>query len=115
MKKNVLIKGILLLIIIALALLTTVFTGCEPSSPWGTLMLIIAGPFSYYNYNVYLDCWDNQIGITSGGTFTVTGITPGTHTVYVDCSPNLHPHWGVGDVDIYDGQTSELIITPIQF
>ena len=85
MNKKIIMKGILLLIV--LAVLSLGFGGCGaliiiPTT--GTVVITIVGYYTYYNYNVYLDSWYNQIGITSGGTFTATGITPGSHTFYVD-------------------------------
>ena len=108
MKKNTLIKGILVLV--AIALLTIGFTGCAPSST-GTIVIIIAGSYTYYNYNVYLDSWYNQIGTTSGGTFTVTGITPGSHTFYVD-DTIWNWYWDSGTVFVLAGQTIYLTLYP---
>ena len=109
MKKNVLIKGVLLLIIIAL--LTIGFTGCYPSSPFGTVVIIIAGSYTFYNYNVYLGSWFNQIGITSGGTFTVTGITPGSHTFYVN-DTIWYYYYDSGTVWVTPGQIIYLTLNP---
>lgn len=108
MKKNVLIKGILVLI--AIALLTMGFTGCAPPTT-GTVVIIIAGSYTYYNYNVYLGSWYNQIGITSGGTFTATGITPGSHTFHVD-DTIWNWYWDSGTVYVTAGQTSYLTLYP---
>jgi len=107
MKKNILIKGILVLI--AIALLTMGFTGCAPTT--GTVVIIIAGSYTFYNYNVYLGSWINQIGITSGGIFTATGITPGSHTFYVD-DTIWNWYWDSGTVYVTAGQTSYLTLYP---
>ncbi len=108
MKKNVLIKGILLLIVITL--LTIGFTGCAPTT--GTVVITVAGYYAYYyNYNVYLDSWYNKIGITSGGTFVATGITPGWHTFYVDAVV-WNYYWEYGTVYVTAGQTSYLTLYP---
>ena len=108
MKRSVLIKGILVLI--AIALLTIGFTGCALPTT-GTVVIIIAGSYTYYNYNVYLGSWFNQIGITSGGTFTATGITPGSHTFYVD-DTIWNWYWDSGTVYVTAGQTSYLTLYP---
>jgi len=111
MKKNVLIKGILLLVVIAL--LAIGFTGCGtiiiPTT--GTVVIMIAGSYTYYNYNVYLDSWSNKIGVTSGGMLTVTGVTPGSHTFYVDDAV-WNWYWEDGTVWVTAGQTSYLTLYP---
>ena len=108
MKKNVLIKGILVLI--AITILTIGFTGCAPPTT-GTVVIVIAGSYTYYNYNVYLGSWYNQIGVTSGGTFTATGITPGSHTFYVD-DTMWEYYWDYATVWVTAGQTSYLTLYP---
>ena len=111
MKKNVLIKGILLLIL--LALLTMGFTGCGtiiiPTT--GTVVIIIAGTYSYYDYYVHLDSWSNYVGRTYGGSLTVTGVTPGWHTFYVD-DVVYEYYWEDGTVWVTAGQTSYLTLYP---
>jgi len=110
MKKNALIKGILILL--AIALLTIGFTGCGTIIPTtGTVVITIAGYYTYYNYNVYLDSWYNQIGITSGGTFIATGITPGSHTFYVDDTVWYY-YYDYGTVWVTAGQTTYLVLYP---
>ena len=112
MKKNVLIKGILLLII--LAVLTLGFGGCGtviiiPTT--GTVVITIQGSYTYYNYNVYLGSWFNKIGVTSGGAFTATNITPGWHTFYVkDTFWNYF--YDYATVWVTAGQTSYLALYP---
>jgi len=110
MKKNILIKGILVLI--AIALLTMGFTGCGTIiATTGTVVITIQGSYTYYNYNVYLDSWFSQIGITSGGTFTASGITPGLHTFYVD-DATWNWYWDSNTVYVTAGQTSYLTLYP---
>jgi len=110
MKKSVLIKGILVLI--AIALLTMGFTGCGTIIPTtGTVVIIIAGSYTYYNYNVYLNSWFNQIGITSGGTFTATGLTPGLYTFYVD-DTIWNWYWDSGTVWVTAGVTTYITLSP---
>jgi len=109
-KKNKIIKGILLLIV--LAVLTMGFTGCGALiATTGTVVVTIQGSYTGYNYNVYLDSWYNKIGTTSGGTFTATNLTPGWHTFYVDDSTYLW-YWDSGTVYVTAGQTSYLTLYP---
>lgn len=110
MKKSVLIKGILLLLVLSVLIMG--FTGCGIVIPTtGTVVITLAGYYTYYNYNVYLDSWYNQIGITSGGTFTATGITPGSHTFYVDDTIYYY-YYDYGTVWVTAGQTTYLTLYP---
>lgn len=110
MKKNILIKGILVLAVIAF--LSLAFTGCyTPLPTTGTVVITIAGYYTYYNYAVYLDSWYNQIGVTYGGTFTATGITPGSHTFYVD-DTTYYYYYDYGTVWVTAGQTTYLTLYP---
>jgi len=78
MKKNVLIKGILVLVIIAL--LAIGFTGCVPTYPTypttGTVYISIAN--DNYWYNIYIDgVWQ---GLTDGsGNLTIYNVPIGNH------------------------------------
>ena len=112
MNKKVIIKAILLLIV--LAVLSLGFGGCGtviivPTT--GTVIITIQGSYTWYNYNVYLDSWLNKIGVTSGGTFTATNITPGWHTFYVDDSI-WNWYWNYDIVYVTAGQTSYLALYP---
>ena len=75
MKKNVLMKGILVLIVIAL--LTIGFTGCAPTYPTtGTVYLTVN---SWDDYDIYMD------GVYQGYTdwsayFTIYNVPVGYHT-----------------------------------
>ena len=110
MKKNVLIKGILILIVIAL--LTMGFTGCGAViATTGTVVITIQGSYTFYNYNIYLDNWLSWIGTTWGGTFTVTNVTPGWHTFYADDNV-WNWYWDTGTVYVTAGQTSYLTLYP---
>ena len=112
MNKKIIIKGILLLIV--LTVLTLGFGGCGtviiiPTT--GTVVITIQGSYTYYNYNVYLDSWSNFIGVTSGGTFTATNITPGWRTFYVkDTFWNYY--YDYATVWVTAGQTSYLALYP---
>jgi len=117
MKKNVLIKGILVLTVIAL--LTMGFTGCGIviSTP-GTVVIYIAGSYTGYNYNIYrggsatsLTPYGSYLGTTSGGTFIATNITPGYHTFKaVDSFWNYY--WDADSVYVTAGGTSYLTLYP---
>ena len=110
MKKSVLTKGILVLVVIAL--LAIGLTGCGTIIPTtGTVVITIGGYYTYYNYDVYLDSWYNQIGITSGGTFIATLITPGLHTFYVE-DTYYNYYWESDSVWVTAGQTSYLTLYP---
>ena len=112
MKKNRIMKGILLLIV--LALLTIGFTGCGaviiiPTT--GTVVITIQGSYTYYNYNIYLDGGVYPIGTTSGGGYAATNITPGWHTFYAYDSIWDY-YWNYGTVYVTAGQTSYLTLYP---
>ena len=78
MKKNILIKGILVLI--AITLLTMGFAGCVPVVPLtGTLYITIGGWYPFYTYDIYLGAF--YYGLTSSASFTITNITPGWYTL----------------------------------
>jgi hypothetical protein len=113
MKKNVLIKGILLLVVASL--LTIGFTGCgvtfNPFPTTGKVVITIAGSYSGYNYDVYLDNYYNYIGTTSGRSFTVTGLTPGSYFFYVEDSTYSY-YWDEDNVYVTAGQTSSLTLYP---
>jgi len=80
MKKNALIKGILVLLVITL--LAIGFTGCGTIIPiTGTVYITISGWYSGYPYEVYMD--GVYYGITSGGSFTISNVIPGSHYFYV--------------------------------
>lgn len=110
MKKSVLIKGILILI--AIALLTMGFTGCGTIIPTtGTVIITIAGSYTYYNYDIHLGSWSNYIGTTYGGTLTVTNLSPGWHTFYADDSI-WNYYYDYGTVYVTAGQISYLTLYP---
>jgi len=77
MKKNVLIKGILILL--AIVLLAIGFTGCVVITPsTGTVYITIGGWYPYYTYDIYMD--SSYQGWTSTASYTITNVTPGWHT-----------------------------------
>ena len=77
MKKNALIKGILVLLVITL--LAIGFTGCGTIIPiTGTVYITIGGWYPYYTYNIYMD--SIYKGWTSTASYTIPNVTPGWHT-----------------------------------
>ncbi|MBA7555533.1 hypothetical protein ES705_48202 [subsurface metagenome] len=78
MKKNVLIKGILILI--AIALLTIGFTGCG-AVLCTTATVYITTPNDSWTYWIYID--GNYWGTTNwSGNMTLYGVPTGYHTFY---------------------------------
>jgi len=77
MKKNVLIKGILLLIVVAL--LAIGFTGCISTYPpyptTGTVYLVVSG--SYY-YDLYMD-YNQYFNDKIQGTYVINNVSIGNH------------------------------------
>ena len=95
MKKNVLIKGILVLI--AISLLTIGFTGCgTPYPTTGTVYIVIYG---YDHYNVYMDY--DQIGWAKpSGTYLITyDVSTGNH--YFQAYDTWGSFWGYDSVTQY--------------
>ena len=80
MKKNVLIKGILVLVVISL--LAIGFTGCTLIfSTTGTVHINITS--DYWKYYIYLDNYSNLIGITEyDGRTIIYDVPTGWHTFY---------------------------------
>jgi hypothetical protein len=82
MKKNVLIKGILILL--AIALLTIGFSGCSiiipPSCTTGTVNINID---DNYEYDIWIDgmYWDTTNWF---GDLTLYNVPIGNHTIYVE-------------------------------
>jgi uncharacterized protein YceK len=78
MKKNVLIKGILVLLIIAL--LTIGFSGCgtviPPPVTTGTVYLVIGG---YYWYDLYMDYTPQYYAVHWNGTYVLYNVPIGNH------------------------------------
>ena len=111
MKKNVFLKGILLLLLLSVLILGFIGCGIVIPTTTGTVIIIIAGSYTYYNYAVYLDSWYNRIGTTYGGTFTATGITPGSHTFYVDDTVWYY-YYDYATVWVTAGQTTYLTLYP---
>ena len=93
MRKNILIRGILLLVVVAL--LTIGLTGCTPVVPsiTGTLNIDIA---DNYTYQVYID--DVLWGTTNwNGDITLNNVPLGYHTIYVQST--AFPYYCMGNAE----------------
>ena len=75
MKKNVFIKGILVLVVITL--LAIGFTGCVPPPPptTGTVYIVVSGT---WRYNIYMD-YNLKYSNVSSGTGTLFNVPIGYH------------------------------------
>jgi len=74
MKKNVLIKGILILVVIAV--LSIGFSGCSLEySPTGTVYLTVYGS---YQYDLYMDGYQYFNDVYQG-RYTITNVSTGSH------------------------------------
>ena len=103
MKKNVLIRGVLVLLIIAV--LTIGLTGCGTIIPCttGTLIININDNYTYW---VYID--GNYWGMTNSyGDITLYNVPLGYHTIYVEstdywCDGTVYPtiYCGINNVSI---------------
>jgi len=75
MKKNMFIRGILLLVVVVL--LAIVFTGCVPTyslpPTTGTVYLIVSGS---YAYNLYMD-YNQKISSVSSGIYSLYNVSIG--------------------------------------
>jgi uncharacterized protein YceK len=93
MKKNVLRKGILVLLVIAL--LTIGFTGCgtviPPPPTTGTVYMVVTG--TYY-YNLYMDYVQKYWGVAPG-TYILYDVPIGNH--FFEAIDTWGSGWG------YDG------------
>jgi len=78
MKKNVLIKSILLLVLITVLLLGLAgcFTQTTPTT--GTVYITITGFWSSGTHDIYMDGY--YLGTTSTASYTIPNVTPGFHT-----------------------------------
>ncbi|HER25242.1 MAG TPA: hypothetical protein ENO17_09360 [Candidatus Atribacteria bacterium] len=75
MKKNVLLKGIFLLVVVSI--LAIGFTGCSPM-PYpttGTVYLVVSG--SYY-YDLYMD-YNQYFNDRLQGTYVINNVSIGNH------------------------------------
>ncbi len=87
MKKNVLIKSILVLVVITVLLLG--LTGClsitPPTPTTGTVYITITGFWSSGTYDIYMDGY--YLGTTSTASYMIPNVTPGSHTFKAENVP----------------------------
>ena len=80
MKKNVLLKSLLVLVLVSLLVFS--ITGCVPAPPitptTGTVYITITGFWSDGTHDIYMDGY--YVGTTSTASYTITNVTPGFHT-----------------------------------
>ena len=80
MKKNILIKSILVLVVITFLLLG--LTGClsvtPPTPTTGTVYITITGFWSSGTHDIYMDGY--YLGTTSTASYMIPNVTPGLHT-----------------------------------
>jgi len=94
MKKSVLIKGILVLI--AIALLTMGFTGCGTIiATTGTVYLIVTGGWVYH---LYMD-YNQRFWSAAPGTYTLLNVPIGTH--FFEAIDTWGWTWGYDSVTQY--------------
>ena len=94
MKKNVLIKGILVLIIIAL--FTVGFTGCVTViATTGTVYIVVYG---WDFYNLYMNYAQQSSGVTSG-TYVLYNVPIGSH--FFEAEDTWGWWWGYDSITQY--------------
>ena len=103
MKKNVLIKSILVLVVIAL--LTIGFTGCAPTYPTyptypttpttGTVYIVVYGGWSY---NLYMDYIQKYWTVPSG-TYVLYNVAIGNH--FFEAIDTWGWSWGYDSITQY--------------
>ena len=111
MKKNILTKGILVLV--AVVLFVVVFTGCNGVTPppptTGTIVITIIGAWAFLDYSVWLDGW--PIDTTYTNTYTMPNVTPGMHVIYIE-DITTFAYWDYGTVNVVAGGTHTLTLEP---
>jgi hypothetical protein len=106
MKKNVLIKGILVLLVIAL--LTIGFTGCAPTYPYPTTGTVYITVDTWDDYSIYMDY--SYQGYTGWyGSFTIYNVPTGYHTFEAD--GYYYGYYGYKTQYIYPGANYVTIYT----
>ena len=96
MKKNVLVKGILLLIVVSI--LAIGFTGCVTVIPTtGTVYLVVSG--SYY-YDLYMD-YNQYFNDKIQGTYVINNVSIGNH--FFEAVDYWGSFWGYDSVNQYIG------------
>ena len=107
MKKDILIKGILVLVVIAL--LAIGFAGCVPAPPiCYTATVNITTPLDSWWYEIWID--GSYWGTTnSSGNMTLYGVPIGYHTFYAISTDSLY--WGYAYPTIVCGVNNVAINT----
>ena len=94
MKKNILIKGILVLVVIAL--LPLAFTGCyTPPPTTGTVYIVVTGGWATDIYMDYIQKFDNIYT----GTYTLYNVPIGNH--FFEAIDDWGWTWGYDSVTQY--------------
>jgi len=91
MKKNVLIKGILVLVVIAVFALQLV--GCIPCGE--TVNIVVSGG---WNYDLFMDYAQKFSGVVPG-TYVLCGVLIGNH--FFEAIDTWGPSWGYDSVTQY--------------
>lgn len=99
MKKNVVLKGFLVLLVISLMI--TGFIGCEPEFPSGTVYLIVNG---ICTYDLFMDS-TKVFSAVGTGTYTLTKVSIGDHVFEAIDACEGSPHGS--DIDMADIQEGE--------
>ena len=94
MKKNILIKGILVLVVIAF--LSLAFTGCyTPPPTTGTVYIVVTGGWVY---NIFMD-YNQKFWSAAPGTYTLFNVPIGTH--FFEAIDTWGWAWGYDSVTQY--------------
>lgn len=94
MKKNVLIKGILVFLVIAL--LSIGLLGCGPTYPTtGTVYIVVTGGWTY---DIYMD-YNQKFWSVAAGTYTLFNVPIGTH--FFEAIDTWGWTWGYDSVTQY--------------
>ena len=98
MKKNVVLKSLLVLLVISLMVMG--FTGCGGViPPTGTVHIIVSGTYYYDYYDVFIDSIQEFSAVEVPGTGVLDGIPIGTHFFEVININGLA--WGYDSVTQY--------------
>ena len=106
MKKNVVLKGFLVLLVISMMIAG--FIGCLPDSSLGTVYIVLTGPCTY---DIFMDS-AKVFSAVGAGTWTLT-LSEGSHTFEAFCTCEGSPH-GADSVtqDISAGVNNYVYLNP---
>ena len=107
MKKNVVLKGFLVLLVISLMI--TGFIGCDPPLPPGTVYLVVNGICTYH---LFMDS-AKVFSAVGAGTYTLTKVSVGDHVFEAKDTCEGSPH-GADSVtqDISAGVNNYVYLNP---